>query len=63
MIGKLEYNMNCYCLLLGNLVSDVEQFELGVGYVEVILINVEELWEIMLLYCGDYFEEYDYFWV
>ncbi|MGG4482937.1 response regulator [Paenibacillus xylanilyticus] len=62
MTGKLEYNMNRYRLLPGNLVSDVEQFELGAGYAEVTSTNVEELREIMLLYRGDYLEEHDYPW-
>ncbi|NUU77242.1 response regulator [Paenibacillus xylanilyticus] len=62
MTGKLEYNMNRYRLLPGNLVSDVEQFELGMGYAEVTSDNVEELREIVLLYRGDYLEEHDYQW-
>lgn len=62
MTGKLEYNMNRYRLLPGNLVSDVEQFEQGVGYAEVTSTNVEDLREIMLLYRGDYLEEHDYSW-
>ena len=62
MTGKLEYNMNRYRLLPGNLVSDVEQFEMGTGYTEVTSTNVEELRENMLLYRGDYLEEHDYPW-
>ncbi|WP_128104041.1 response regulator [Paenibacillus sp. DCT19] len=62
MTGKLEYNMNRYRLLAGNLVSDVEQFEQGISYSEVTEENVEQLREFAALYRGDYLEEHDYHW-
>lgn len=46
MTGKLEYNMNRYRLLPGNLVSDVEQFELGADMQKSLL----PMWKS----CGDH---------
>ncbi|WP_440114356.1 hypothetical protein [Paenibacillus sp. QZ-Y1] len=43
MTGKLEYNMNRYRLLSGNLVSDVEQFEQGTAYAAVTSDNMDQL--------------------
>lgn len=62
MTGKLEYNMNRYRLLSGNLVSDVEQFEQGMAYADVTSDNVDQLRDIAPLYRGDYLEEHDYRW-
>lgn len=62
MTGKLEYNMNRYRLLSGNLVSDVEQFEQGTAYADVTSDNVDQLRDIVSLYRGDYLEEHDYHW-
>ncbi|OAX45970.1 MULTISPECIES: response regulator [unclassified Paenibacillus] len=62
MTGKLEYNMNRYRLLSGNLVSDVEQFEQGMAYADVTSDNVDQLRDIVPLYRGDYLEEHDYRW-
>ncbi|UPK43790.1 response regulator [Paenibacillus pabuli] len=62
MTGKLEYNMNRYRLLSGNLVSDVEQFEQGMAYADVTSDNVDSLRDIVPLYRGDYLEEHDYRW-
>lgn len=62
MTGKLEYNMNRYRLLAGNLVSDVEQFEQAMSYESVTSVNVNDLRQIALLYRGDYLEEHDYDW-
>ncbi|PYE44256.1 response regulator [Paenibacillus barcinonensis] len=62
MTGKLEYNMNRYRLLTGNLVSDVEQFEQAMSYAAVTSVNVQELRQVALLYRGDYLEEHDYDW-
>ncbi|WP_413374069.1 response regulator [Paenibacillus taichungensis] len=62
MTGKLEYNMNRYRLLSGNLVSDVEQFEQGMAYATVTSDNVDQLRDIVPLYRGDYLEEHDYRW-
>ncbi|KOY14421.1 response regulator [Paenibacillus xylanivorans] len=60
--GKLEYNMNRYRLLSGNLVSDVEKFEQSTAYVTVTSDNVDQLRDIVTLYRGDYLEEHDYRW-
>ncbi|MBU5352928.1 response regulator [Paenibacillus barcinonensis] len=62
MTGKLEYNMNRYRLITGNLVSDVEQFEQAMSYAAITSANVQELRQIVLLYRGDYLEEHDYDW-
>ena len=62
MTGKLEYNMNRYRLLPGNLVSDVEQFEQGTTYAAVTSDNVDQLRQMVPLYRGDYLEEHDYHW-
>lgn len=62
MTGKLEYNMNRYRLLSGNLVSDVEQFEQRTAYAAVTSDNVDQLRDIIPLYRGDYLEEHDYRW-
>ncbi|QOS81711.1 response regulator [Paenibacillus sp. JNUCC31] len=62
MTGKLEYNMNRYRLLAGNLVSDVEQFEQGTAYAAITPDNVAQLKDIVPLYRGDYLEEHDYRW-
>ncbi|NEU60911.1 response regulator [Paenibacillus sp. ALJ109b] len=62
MTGKLEYNMNRYRLLSGNLVSDVEQFEQSMAYDTVTSDNVDQLRDIVPLYRGDYLEEHDYRW-
>lgn len=62
MTGKLEYNMNRYRLLTGNLVSDIEQFEQALSYEAVTSDNVNQLRQIALLYRGDYLEEHDYDW-
>ncbi|MGC5774720.1 response regulator [Paenibacillus pabuli] len=62
MTGKLEYNMNRYRLLPGNLVSDVEQFEQGTAYATITSDQVDQLKDIVALYRGDYLEEHDYRW-
>lgn len=62
MTAKLEYNMNRYRLLTGNLVSDIEQFEQAMSYETITSDNVNDLRQIALLYRGDYLEEHDYDW-
>ncbi|PQP84314.1 hypothetical protein C0Q44_06945 [Paenibacillus sp. PCH8] len=62
MTGKLEYNMNRYRLLPGNLVSDVEQFEQAMVYTMITSDNVNDLRHMVPLYRADYLEEHDYHW-
>ncbi|MDQ0659638.1 bacterial transcriptional activator domain-containing protein [Paenibacillus sp. W2I17] len=62
MTGKLEYNMNRYRLLSGNLVSDVDQFEKSMVYNVITSDNVDDLRHMIPLYRGDYLEEHDYHW-
>ncbi|MDR6719378.1 response regulator [Paenibacillus sp. 2003] len=62
MTGKLEYNMNRYRLLSGNLVSDVDQFEKAMVYNVITSDTIEDLRHMIPLYRGDYLEEHDYRW-
>ncbi|WP_434748890.1 response regulator [Paenibacillus amylolyticus] len=62
MTAKLEYNMNRYRLLTGNLLSDIEQFEQAMSYEAITSDNVQDLRQIYMLYRGDYLEEHDYDW-